>query len=56
MQSYAFQELDERGQVAAFDRYAHDIPSLHHHRDNTMPEVRPELNSWRFTEHGERVA
>ena len=56
MQSFTFEELDERGQIAAFDRYANTIPSFHHHRDNTVQEVRAELNTWRFTEHGERVA
>lgn len=58
MQSFTFQELPATTQITIWNRYRDEVNQLAkpHHRDATVQEARAELNSWRFTEHGERIA
>lgn len=50
MQTYAFHELLPDIQAYVFARYSSDIEA------STTDEIYTELNSWRFTERGERIA
>ena len=58
MQSFTFQELDAITQITIWNRYRDEVNQLAKplHRDATVQEARAELNRWRYTEHGERIA
>ena len=57
MQSFTFDQLDERGQAAARERYAMDENVREYCRWSGLqtPDALYRLG-WRFTEYGERVA
>ncbi len=50
MQSFLFEDLDERGKKAAIFRYWSEVPA------DWDIEVFFKVAKWRFTEHGERIA
>jgi len=59
MQSYTFDQLDERGQENALSKYGRDfstMTSLSNSLDTLALIKRIQSESWRFTIHGERVA
>ena len=56
MQTYSFDELDERGQEAAAALYCNDPQALGLVRDCGSIFFALAALPWRYTEHGERVA
>lgn len=56
MQSYTFDELDERGQKNAINKYGIEIVDDFDLIPKRLDYVRETLNLWRFTKHGERIA
>lgn len=58
MQSYTFDELEATTQMTIWYRYQDEVNQLvkPYHRDATVQEARAELSTWRYTEHGERIA
>lgn len=64
MKTFAFDELDERGQNAAINRYYadSDYQNFIEEVQKERPEESPSVGEWaserglRFNEHGERIA
>lgn len=54
-QIYRFKDLDERGQKAAFKRYASESAQCQRYGVELFAEE-VEKEGWTFNEHGERIA
>lgn len=59
MQSFTFDQLDERGQSNAIVKYGQELldacGDIYYTKDRLKRFAKVE-SGWRFTEHGERVA
>ncbi len=58
MQTYAYSDLSPRAKEMAYARYSHEVMDTHIPQEvtPTFDNVSEVLASWRYSEHGERIA
>ena len=56
MQSFTFNELNERGQVAALQRYGERMTDYGAVKDQPQDQLKNCFYGFRFNIHGERIA